>query len=113
MNASYIKTKTGYTPYYDKMSRTWRLDIGSAVLVSRLVRQPRALQNLYDQFWQIFKSEVMERDGYRCVECGNGNTLSVDHKISRARGGCDTKENCVTLCQICHSKKHGVNVKSN
>lgn len=106
MNASYIKTKTSFVPYYDKMSRTWRLDIGSAVLVSRLVRQPRALQNLYDQFWAIRRDFVLERDGYKCVLCGSSNGLSVHHKIFRSRGGTDDESNLISTCVTCHDNIH-------
>lgn len=56
-----------------------------------------------------FADSVMERDGYRCVECGIGYGLTVAHKIHRGMGGGngpgDVLDNCDTKCMVCHDKE--------
>lgn len=49
------------------------------------------------------KHEVWERDGHKCIVCGNTNASPNAHYISRARGGLGTPENIVTLCLKCHT----------
>ena len=48
------------------------------------------------------KREILERDEYRCVECGRGVAegveLHVDHIIPKDKGGKATIENGQTLC---------------
>ena len=29
--------------------------------------------------WQALRAEILERDGYRCQDCGCGGRLEVDH----------------------------------
>ena len=45
------------------------------------------------------KKKVFERDGGRCVVCGNAiNVMPNAHYISRSKGGLGIEENIVTLC---------------
>lgn len=59
---------------------------------------------------QRVKKRVWERDGGRCVICGNPvNAMPNAHYISRARGGLGIEQNIVTLCtdfteNRCHSR---------
>jgi len=39
------------------------------------------------------RTVVMERDGYRCLECGSTKRLSLDHIQPWSKGGLDTEEN--------------------
>ncbi len=48
---------------------------------------------------------VMERDGYRCVECGATEDLTLDHLWPWILGGPDTAENLRVLCRPCNSRK--------
>jgi 5-methylcytosine-specific restriction endonuclease McrA len=48
---------------------------------------------------------VYERDGWRCVECGSADDLTVDHIIPWSLNGPDKEENLRTLCGPCNSKK--------
>ncbi len=56
------------------------------------------------------KEKVWERDGGRCVVCGNAyNVMPNVHYVSRAKGGLGIEENIVTLCTCltenkCHYK---------
>ena len=51
------------------------------------------------------RREVYAADGYRCVKCGAGQDLSIDHRIPRALGGSDDRENLQTMCRPCNRRK--------
>lgn len=51
------------------------------------------------------RRKVFERDGYRCVTCGDWHDLSCDHIIPESKGGPATFENLQTLCRSCNSSK--------
>ncbi len=48
---------------------------------------------------------VYLRDGYRCVTCGTGRDLTLDHVRAYSKGGPDTIENLQTMCRPCNSRK--------
>jgi group II intron reverse transcriptase/maturase len=54
--------------------------------------------------WRDVRAEVLERDGYRCQQCGSQDNLDVHHRQARYQGGDDSPENLVTLCEHCHSQ---------
>lgn len=58
---------------------------------------------------------VLRRDSYRCLHCGwhinewnkaAPRILELHHKKHHARGGENTEENLITLCNICHDEIH-------
>ena len=49
--------------------------------------------------------KVYRRDAFRCVHCGEGGDLTVDHIVPVAKGGSDDLDNLQTLCRSCNSKK--------
>lgn len=53
---------------------------------------------------QKVKRRVWERDGERCIICGNSQAMPNAHYISRAQGGLGIEENIVTLCIQCHNE---------
>jgi hypothetical protein len=63
--------------------------------------------------WKIFRQSVIELDGYKCRQCGRGQsevTLQVHHK--EYKSGLKAWEyptaNCLTLCKGCHAQIHGI-----
>lgn len=48
---------------------------------------------------------VYNRDGRRCLYCGTGESLSLDHIHPYSLGGSDEPENLQTLCRPCNSRK--------
>ena len=52
--------------------------------------------------WAETRTEVLKRDGYRCVRCGSTELLDVHHKIARQHGGTDDLDNLEVLCRKCH-----------
>jgi hypothetical protein len=54
--------------------------------------------------WRDKRIEVLERDEYRCQQCGSQENLDVHHRKARKDGGDDSLENLQTLCEHCHSQ---------
>lgn len=48
---------------------------------------------------------IYERDGYRCVQCGAVEDLTIDHIYPKSLGGAHTADNLQTLCRSCNSRK--------
>ena len=53
---------------------------------------------------QKVKLTVWERDGHRCVFCGNTYAMPNAHIVSRASGGLGVEQNIITLCWQCHER---------
>lgn len=51
------------------------------------------------------RRQVFERDGYRCVTCGDWHNLGADHIQPEVKGGPTTLENLQTMCRSCNSRK--------
>ena len=60
------------------------------------------------------RTEVLERDRFRCQApgCGNSRFLEIHHVKSRARGGGNDLDNLVTLCSGCHRLHHEGKLKT-
>ncbi len=48
---------------------------------------------------------VYARDGFRCVWCGRGRPLQIDHFITWSALGSDHVNNLRTLCQPCNNQR--------
>jgi len=51
---------------------------------------------------QKVKRAVWERDGERCILCGDHMAMPNAHVIPRSAGGMGVEKNVVTLCESCH-----------
>ncbi|MCU7372831.1 HNH endonuclease [Paucibacter sp. O1-1] len=51
---------------------------------------------------------VMKRDGERCVICGSGADLVIDHEVSLKNGGTNHPANLRVLCGTCNCRKAGL-----
>lgn len=49
--------------------------------------------------------DVLTRDGYQCVCCGEKDGLHIDHIVPISRGGTNAFTNLQTLCGPCNSSK--------
>ena len=58
--------------------------------------------------WNRVRKDVLERDKYRCQDCGNHKGLCVHHIKPKAYFPDLTYEpsNLITLCKSCHVKRH-------
>lgn len=54
---------------------------------------------------QDVQNKVWNRDGGKCVKCGNNENLEFDHIIPFSKGGSNTYRNLQLLCQECNRKK--------
>jgi len=51
------------------------------------------------------RSEVRNRDGFKCRACKK-RCVDVHHLKLRSRGGTNETSNLVSLCRLCHAKRH-------
>ena len=57
---------------------------------------------------------LYERDGYTCYKCGKLLTrwdATLDHILPVSRGGTNTKENLITCCLMCNSRRRNKEVE--
>jgi RNA-directed DNA polymerase len=57
-----------------------------------------------NQLWDEARRQALERDGYRCVQCGSTKDCDVHHIQARKDGGSHDLDNLITLCKECHQK---------
>lgn len=53
----------------------------------------------------LTKRNILIRDGFKCVYCGDPNNLTLDHLIPKSKGGKNDWYNLVTCCDTCNKKK--------
>jgi 5-methylcytosine-specific restriction endonuclease McrA len=58
------------------------------------------------EVYHQLRREVLQRDAWRCQNCGSREDLQVHHKQFRSQSGDDSDENLITLCATCHSATH-------
>jgi 5-methylcytosine-specific restriction endonuclease McrA len=67
-------------------------------------KHPRLKLSLED--YNLLRKRVLERDGWRCQNCGSSKDLHVHHLAKRSKLGDDALNNLITLCVICHQRQH-------
>ena len=72
----------------------------------RQLRQKRHRLKLKIEAYTLLRKRVLERDGWRCQQCGSSKDLHVHHLTRRSELGDDAEENLLTLCAWCHSHVH-------
>jgi 5-methylcytosine-specific restriction endonuclease McrA len=80
------------------------------------IRVPTGLNDpirvLADKVYKHHSRIIMERQGYRCRECGNLGRLEIDHIVPRSKGRDDRLHNLRAVCASftgcrVHQLKHG------
>jgi replicative DNA helicase len=62
---------------------------------------------LKSDYWKHCRNLVLERDEYRCIQCGATNELEVHHLSYEHHGDeLNHLEDLITLCQGCHQRAH-------
>ncbi len=62
--------------------------------------------------WYSIRAKALKRDNHTCVSCGckqdpkTKTYLDVHHIRALSRGGTTVLSNLISLCKICHSKRH-------
>jgi len=72
----------------------------------RKLRQKRPRLKLSAEEYNLLRQRVLERDGWRCQNCGSSKYLHVHHQTRRSKLGDDALDNLITLCVTCHQKQH-------
>ena len=72
-------------------------------------KQPRSFSSGERQpIPAAWRHEIFERDGFKCLDCGNGPpnvVLHIDHIQPVSKGGLTEKRNLQTLCSECNMAK--------
>lgn len=61
---------------------------------------------VYPENWSQIRQEALEKDGFKCGNCGSTDLLDVHHIVPLSAGGSSELGNLKTLCRSCHSKIH-------
>lgn len=82
-----------------------RFSIVSRSGSARLANSSKRTSNADDKKW---RKSVLQRDGYKCVECGSTDRLNAHHikPWSQFPGLRRELSNGQTLCLTCHAQKH-------
>jgi HNH endonuclease len=80
----------------------WR----SAGVALTEIRAERPRFRLDAEAYRQLCHDVLERDSWRCQQCGRMKDLQVHHIVWRSHLGDDTTENLITLCASCHQEVH-------
>ncbi len=70
------------------------------------LRQKLPRLKLKPEEYAAVRNQVLERDGWRCQDCGAAKDLQVHHMKPRSRLGGDVMDNLITLCVNCHRERH-------
>ena len=64
-------------------------------------------QTIPARTWARVRRRILDRDGWRCRECGCPGRLECHHVIPLEKGGAPLDDsNLLTLCRGCHIEKH-------
>ena len=72
------------------------------------LRQKRPRLVLGRDVYHNLKNQVLNRDGWKCQDCGSSINLQVHHLVRRSQLGWDELENLMTLCAECHRRLHNI-----
>ncbi len=77
-----------------------------AASIMNQIRPKKPRLRLDAEAYQELCRQVLERDNWRCQECGVMSNLELHHIDFRSRGGDDSELNLITLCTVCHTHAH-------
>lgn len=98
-----VKGKVEVLKYSDRILRNCD---GSVIMKQPLViRLIKLIRSIYKSKVPFSKKNVFIRDEMKCVYCGIGGRLTIDHVQPISRGGKTNFDNCVSACKPCNNKK--------
>jgi 5-methylcytosine-specific restriction endonuclease McrA len=80
---------------------------------TRVRRSGAARPQLNQRRWKKTATWVKQRDGHRCIHCGDTESLVCHHLVRPQDGGTDETSNLVTLCRSCHGDAHVLRIGEN
>ncbi len=63
---------------------------------------------LQSDYWQKVRSDILNREGYKCGNCHQNKELHIHHKDNCPRYGEEEYSNLVALCEDCHKEAHAI-----
>ena len=73
-------------------------------MIKMFAKDPRI--QLSPEAYAQLRLVVLNRDSWRCQNCGSLQNLEVHHQQFRSHSGSDSEENLITLCNDCHLSQH-------
>lgn len=70
-------------------------------IAARRARQEGVPSTLTEKEWL----SVLDKYGHRCLKCGSGEHLEIDHVVPMSKGGPNSATNIQPLCTHCNSSK--------
>src|SRR5688500_9248657 len=67
-------------------------------------RRPNSAARGYGYAWRRIRARVLA-DNPICTKCWLAPSNTVDHRLSRSKGGTDDPSNLQAMCHECHSRK--------
>lgn len=95
-----IKEKAEIVKEGKKILRSEKIHFKTPIII-------RLLNYVKIKFFKVVltKRNILIRDGFKCVYCGNHKDLTLDHLIPKSKGGKNDWYNLVTCCDTCNKKK--------
>lgn len=113
MTIKKAETITGYRIFTRRHPHTKRTmaaaetEAGQIIWAALGKDDQEAICQLVEDVYQMNSHIVMERQGWRCKECGGLRPLSAHHVKKRSHGRYDGIDNLEGLCADCHERRHG------
>ena len=86
-----------HNPELLDMASRWAGDGGETKSLMTALRSKRPRVRLDPESYLRLRQSVLERDRWRCQNCGSTNSLQVHHVRARSSLGDDTTKNLLTL----------------
>ena len=67
-------------------------------------RRPNSAARGYGRQWRNLRQKILEQYPVY-TKCNQAPSNTVDHRLTKARGGTDDESNLQALCRECHSRK--------
>jgi len=83
-----------------------RLKISLARRGNKNWRWQGGAQRYRGEDWNFARKQALERDNYKCCECGSKQNLIVHHIVPYHISHDNGLDNLITLCRTCHIKVH-------
>lgn len=68
-------------------------------------RKKQRIKNRKRRIGKQLKQKIFDRDGHKCVSCGDTESLTLDHITPIRNGGTTIESNLQVMCFNCNAKK--------
>lgn len=87
--------------------RQWSVEVRGKISSTLLSGRDPAPSN-YGSDWRIQRTSCLQRDGYKCQQCGGDDDIEVHHWEPYRFSLDNSLDNLVTLCADCHRSIHAM-----